>query len=75
MKKIRKFKSSGMIWDDGEIPSCSFCHNDLDNPLVYSMHETIFSGGLVCNSNDCRLKYLDAMLLEEVEETTRYQLK
>jgi len=73
MEKIRKFKSSGMIWDDGEIPCCSFCHNDLDK--VSSMHETIFSGGLVCDSNDCRLKYLDAMLLEEVEETTRYQLK
>ena len=66
MDNVRKFRSSGMIWDDGEIPCCSYCGYDMDN--VFLMYETNYSGGLVCEKDECRLEYLDSLLQDEVEE-------
>jgi C4-type Zn-finger protein len=68
MSNIRTFKSSGMIWDDGEIPSCDYCEKDFDN--VGTLHETPFSGELVCEQQECRTSMLDSLLYEDVEETT-----
>ena len=66
MKRI--FRSTGMLWDDGEIPCCSFCNATIDE--VNSLHETCFSGGLVCDSDECRENFLGQVLTEEVQEET-----
>lgn len=64
----RKFESSGMIWNDGELPQCSFCDATIDE--VDSLHETCFSGELVCDSDECRENFLGQVLTEDVNETT-----
>ena len=63
---MRKFKSDGMIWDDGDIPHCSYCDKSIDD--VYTLHETPYSGELVCDDIVCRNDLLDNMLYKEVEE-------
>jgi hypothetical protein len=64
----RKFESSTMLWNDGEIPQCSFCDATIDE--VDSLHETCFSGELVCDSEECRENFLGQVLTEDVNETT-----
>ncbi len=66
MKEERKFKSNGMRWDDGDMPECSYCGKDFDS--VECLHETPFSGGLVCDDEDCRLSMMEEILSEEVAE-------
>lgn len=68
MTKTRKFESNGMIWDDGDLPECSYCNKNIDE--VSSLHETCFSGELVCDSDVCRDDFLNQVLCEEVIETT-----
>jgi hypothetical protein len=64
----RKFESSTMLWNDGELPQCSFCDATIDE--VDSLHETCFSGELVCDSDECRENFLGQVLTEDVNETT-----
>ena len=66
MSKERKFKSSGMLWDDGDMPSCDYCNRNFDE--VRTLHETPFSGGLVCEAEICRTDMLDSLLYNKVEE-------
>tara|TARA_R100000005_G_scaffold96200_1_gene81368 strand:+ start:809 stop:1036 length:228 start_codon:yes stop_codon:yes gene_type:complete len=66
MKEERKFKSNTMMWDDGDMPECSYCGKDFDS--AESLHETCFSGGLVCEDEDCRHSLIEEMLSEEVAE-------
>ncbi len=62
----RVFKSNGMLWDDGDIPKCDYCTKDFDN--VESLCETPFSGGLVCEDQECRDALLEDILDNEVIE-------
>lgn len=68
MEKVRKFESNGMLWNDGEVPCCSYCDRTIDE--VESLHETTFSGELCCEDSTCREDYLSNALSEEVRETT-----
>ena len=62
----RVFKSNGMLWSDGDIPECNYCNKDFDN--VEALFETPFSGGLVCEDQECRDILLEKMLYNEVKE-------
>ena len=64
----RIFSSSGMLWDDGDIPQCSYCQEDFDN--VDQLSETPLSGDLVCESSECRSKMVENCLYNTVEEQT-----
>ena len=44
MSKERVFESDGMLWNDGDVPKCSYCDRDYDQ--VETLHETPFSGGV-----------------------------
>jgi len=65
---MREFKSSGMLWNDGDIPSCSYCNKTIDE--VVSLHETPYSGELCCDDDTCRADLMNNVLSDEVEETT-----
>lgn len=62
----RKFKCDGMLWDDGDIPKCSYCKKDFDT--AQSLHETPYSGELCCDDAKCRERLLESCLMSEVEE-------
>lgn len=62
----RVFACQGMLWNDGDVPRCSYCKENYDN--VVSLHETPLSGGLVCDDRDCRDKLLTNILTEKVRE-------
>jgi len=64
----RVFQSDGMLWNDGDIPSCDYCGRDFDK--VSTLHETPFSGGLVCEDEICRADMLDDLLYKNVDEIT-----
>lgn len=64
--KTRKFQSAGMLWDNGEIPTCSYC--DASFHAVESLHETPFSGELVCDDAICRDDFMNNVLHKQVEE-------
>ncbi len=46
---MREFRSSGHLWDDGEIPECNFCGKDFDN--VKNLYETPYNE-LCCDSKE-----------------------
>ena len=64
----RKFKSKTMVWDEGDIPTCNYCGKDYDS--AETIHESPFSGEVVCNSNECRMALLDQLIdwEDEVKE-------
>tara|TARA_R110000751_G_scaffold70984_2_gene143620 strand:+ start:396 stop:611 length:216 start_codon:yes stop_codon:yes gene_type:complete len=66
MRKERVFESDGMLWNDGDIPKCSYCDRDYDQ--VETLHETPFSGGVCCEQSTCRYSLIDEVLSEQVEE-------
>ena len=73
---MREFQSNGMLWNDGDIPCCSYCNKSIDE--VYTLHETPYSGELCCDSQECREDLLNAVLsceVEEIESTSRYHSK
>ena len=51
MAKIRKFQGNGQIWDDGEIPKCSFCGKSVDET---ELNGTLFNDNC-CDDDDCVL--------------------
>jgi hypothetical protein len=57
-----------MLWDNGEIPTCSYC--DANFYAVESLHETGFSGELVCDDEICRTDLMNNILSNEVSEIT-----
>ena len=72
MKNTKRiFSSSGMLWDDGDIPQCSYCQKDFDQ--VDQLAETPLSGGLVCESSKCRSKMVENCLYDIVEEKTKVE--
>lgn len=66
-EQIRKFQSSGMLWNDGEIPCCSYCGKDFDE-VGDELYETPFSGGLCCTDNECMERLAEECLESPVEE-------
>lgn len=71
-EKVRTFSSEGMLWNDGDIPVCSYCGKDFDE--VDELHETPFSGGLCCDDDACREELLLECLESEVVETTEDEM-
>lgn len=67
-EKERKFESEGMSWDNGEIPECSYCGEDIDN-CEGELHETPFSD-LCCMDENCMLSLAEDCLTNQVEEVT-----
>ena len=68
MSKYREFESNGMLWNEGDLPECTYCNKNIDE--VGSLHETPFSGELCCDDEICRSDLMNNVLYEEVRETT-----
>ena len=68
MSEDRVFESNGMLWNEGDIPACSYCNRDFDE--VESLHETPFSGDTCCEQQECREQLLENVLSDQVQETT-----
>lgn len=66
---MRHFESNGMLWNDGDIPQCTYCGKDFDE--VGTLHESPYSGELCCDDEDCRQVLMDNILTEQVEEITQ----
>ncbi len=66
-EKIRTFTSSGLLWNDGDIPECSYCGKNFDE--AGTLNETPFSG-LVCDDENCREELLMECIESSVDETT-----
>ena len=62
----RTWSSNGMIWNDGDIPTCNYCNKTIDE--VSSLHETPYSGEVCCDDQECRETLLNNILCEEVTE-------
>ena len=68
MSEDRIFESNGMLFNEGDIPECSYCGNNYD--YADTLHETPFSGGLCCEKRECRENLLNDILDDQVRETT-----
>ncbi len=66
MGNPRKFKSNGMLWDEDDMPTCTYCNSTIDE--VNSLHETPYSGELCCDKESCREDLINNVLIEEVNE-------
>jgi|TARA_Y100000034_G_C6627133_1_gene273618 hypothetical protein len=61
MKRIKyKWQSSGYLYDDGDIPKCSYCTKDGLASLIF---ETAHSGILICDNDHCALSYVTSEIM------------
>ena len=55
MKRNLEWRSSGYIYDNGDIPQCSYCTRD---GITADIYETAHSGILICDNKECALEYV-----------------
>ena len=56
MKKIRKeYHASGYIYDDGDVPTCSFCGTTAETDII---HSGDYSGEHICEGEECMHSYM-----------------
>lgn len=73
----RKFISKGCLWDDGEIPKCSYCGDDYDEAQKNGgLHETAINGTLCCGKAECVCDYaLETFDLIEEKKHIKRKIK
>lgn len=49
--KMGHYESSGMSWEEGEIPKCEYCGNE-------AVWETGTSGVVICDKDKCLCNYV-----------------
>ena len=63
---MKVYKSSGLIFDEGEIPECKYCECTANNCNIF---ETNTSGIEVCGCEDCMVQHcldvFDEITLED----------
>jgi hypothetical protein len=54
-KIVIEYHNSGCIYDNGSVPTCSFCGVGADNTTI---HEGDYSGQHICESKGCANEYM-----------------
>ena len=54
-KKVIEYHSSGYIYDNCDIPTCSFCGIGADSEII---HSGDYSGEHICESEECMHEYM-----------------
>ena len=57
MGKKGYWRSMGCVWDEGEVPECTFCGDRADKKDV-SLYETAVNGIYLCEKKDCLYDFL-----------------
>jgi hypothetical protein len=55
-KKVIEYHAQGYIYDDGDIPTCSFCGVGADQGHI--IHAGDYSGQHICESENCTYEYM-----------------
>tara|TARA_Y100000310_G_scaffold261793_1_gene271275 strand:+ start:342 stop:665 length:324 start_codon:yes stop_codon:yes gene_type:complete len=56
MKKIvKEYHGSGYIYDDGDVPTCSFCGTTAETDII---HSGDYSGEHICEGEECTQSYM-----------------
>lgn len=58
MKK--EYHGHGYIYDDGDIPTCSFCGNTAEDGII---HSGDYSGEHICEDSSCAVEYMNQNIL------------
>ncbi len=66
----RIFVSAGLRYEDGEIPTCSFCARDFDEVVAdgQELQETVVNNILCCAQDSCRLELAEQVIRGALEE-------
>ena len=54
-KTVTEYHGHGYIYDDGDIPTCSFCGVGADEEII---HSGDYSGQHICESEECANEYM-----------------
>ena len=49
------YESEGNIWEEGDIPECSYCYRKADRHDIY---ETTVSGIFCCDNFSCAIEHI-----------------
>ena len=53
--KVIEYHGQGYIYDDGDIPTCSFCGVGADTEII---HSGDYSGQHICEGEECASEYM-----------------
>ena len=59
-KKVIEYHGHGYIYDDGDIPTCSFCGVGADTEII---HSGDYSGQHICEDEECCMSYMNENIL------------
>ena len=54
-KKVIEYHAKGYIYDNGDIPTCSFCGIGADSEII---HSGDYSGEHICEGEECMHQYM-----------------
>ena len=54
-KKVIEYHAKGYIYDNGDIPTCSFCGVGADTEII---HSGDYSGQHICEGQNCANEYM-----------------
>ena len=71
-KKMKKeYEASGYIYNDGDVPTCSFCGTTADETII---HSGDYSGEHICESEGCCREYMNNNILTSPFETKEVEI-
>ena len=70
-KKKTEYHGHGYIYDDGDIPTCSFCGNTAEDETI---HSGDYSGEHICESPSCAVEYMNQNILINPFEATEVEI-
>lgn len=53
--KVTEYHGQGYIYDNGDIPTCSFCGDNAEDTII---HAGDYSGEHICESEECMHSYM-----------------
>ena len=62
MKKIKHiWNGGGYLYDDGDVPECSYCNTDAHSTDIYA---SAHSGVLLCEDQECMNSYMNEQIMD-----------
>ncbi len=58
--KVTEYHGHGYIYDNGDVPECSFCGTTAETDII---HSGDYSGQHICESEECCVQYMNENIL------------
>ena len=55
-RTIKEYHGKGYIYDNGDVPECSFCGTTAEDSII---HSGDYSGEHICESEECMSEYMN----------------